>query len=131
MHVAGWIEFEGRTKSAPSVKQRLAAIRHLFDCLVTGHIVDVNPEASVRGPRHVVRSVKTPALDSAEAPRDGSPPQAGAAGVAGLALAESCRTARRAGGRVGRPCCVPSIERESSRARAAPDLERAKAVPME
>ena len=69
MHVASWIELQGREVSAPSVKQRLAAIRHLFDWLVTGHIVDVNPAASVRGPRHVVRSGKTPVLDPAEARR--------------------------------------------------------------
>lgn len=69
MHVAGWIELEGRTKAAPSVKQRLAAIRHLFDWLVTGHIVPVNPAASVRGPRHVVRSGKTPVLEPVEARR--------------------------------------------------------------
>ena len=69
MHVASWIEFEARKVSAPSVKQRLAAIRHLFDWLDTGHIVDVNPTASVRGPRHIVRSGKTPVLDPAEARR--------------------------------------------------------------
>ena len=69
MHVAAWIELQGREVSAPSVKQRLAAIRHLFDWLVTGHIVDVNPAASVRGPRHVVRTGKTPVLDPAEARR--------------------------------------------------------------
>jgi site-specific recombinase XerC len=53
----------------PIVKQELAAIRHLFDWVVTGHIVDVNPAASVRGPRHVVRSGTTPVLDPAEARR--------------------------------------------------------------
>jgi site-specific recombinase XerC len=67
MHVAAWSELEGREVSAPSVKQRLAAIRHLFDWLVTGHIIDVNPAASVRGPRHVVRTGKTPVLEPAEA----------------------------------------------------------------
>ncbi len=69
MHVAGWIELQGREVSAPSVKQRLAAIRHLFDWLVTGHIVEGNPAASVRGPRHVVRTGKTPVLEPAEARR--------------------------------------------------------------
>jgi hypothetical protein len=29
-----------------------AARRHLFDWLVTGQVVPVNPAASVRGPRH-------------------------------------------------------------------------------
>ena len=36
LHVAAWIEALGRDVSAPIVKQRLAAVRHLFDWLVTG-----------------------------------------------------------------------------------------------
>src|SRR5271166_4914618 len=31
LHVAAYIEHLGRKRSAPTVKQRLAAIRHLFD----------------------------------------------------------------------------------------------------
>ena len=58
LHVAAWIELAGRELSAPTVKQKLAAIRHLFDWLVTGQVVPVNPAASVRGPRHVVRTDK-------------------------------------------------------------------------
>jgi site-specific recombinase XerC len=34
------------------VKQHLAAIRMLFDWLVTGQVVPMNPAASVRGPRY-------------------------------------------------------------------------------
>jgi len=67
LHVASWIELQGRTVSAPSVKQQLAAIRHLFDWLVIGQVVPTNPAASVRGPRHVVRSGKTAVLEPAEA----------------------------------------------------------------
>jgi site-specific recombinase XerD len=67
LHVATWIEASTRELAAPSVKQRLAAIRHLFDWLVTGQVVPVNPAASVRGPRHVVTSGQTPVLDPAEA----------------------------------------------------------------
>jgi site-specific recombinase XerC len=52
VHVATWIEASTRELAAPSVKQRLAAIRHLFDWLVTGQVVPVNPAGSVRGPRH-------------------------------------------------------------------------------
>jgi site-specific recombinase XerC len=63
LHIASWIEGE----IAPTVKQRLAAIRHLFDWLVMGQIVPVNPAASVRGPAHSVRNGKTPVLDPAEA----------------------------------------------------------------
>ena len=55
--------------SAPTVKQRLAAIRHLFDWLVIGQVVPVNPAASVRGPNHIVRKGKTPVLEPAEARR--------------------------------------------------------------
>ena len=56
VHVATWIEAATRELAAPSVKQRLAAIRHLLDWLVTGQVVPVNPAGSVRGPRHVVTS---------------------------------------------------------------------------
>jgi len=67
LHVASWIESQGREVSAPTVKQQLAALRHLFDWLVTGQVVPVNPAASVRGPRHVVRVGKTPVLEPTEA----------------------------------------------------------------
>ena len=62
VHVATWIEAGTRELAAPSVKQRLAAIRHLFD-LVTGQAVpSTHPAGSVRGPRHVVTSGQTPVL---------------------------------------------------------------------
>jgi integrase/recombinase XerC len=67
LHVATWIEGQTRTLSPPTVKQQLAAVRHLFDWLVVGQIVPVNPASSVRGPAHIVRSGKTPVLDPAEA----------------------------------------------------------------
>jgi len=67
LHVATWIELQTRELSAPTVKQHLAAIRHLFDWLVTGQVVPVNPAASVRGPAHVSRTGKTPVLESTEA----------------------------------------------------------------
>lgn len=67
LHVAAWVEMQTRVLSAPTVKLQLAAVRHLFDWLVTGQIVPVNPAASVRGPPHRVRRGKTPVLDPAEA----------------------------------------------------------------
>ena len=67
LHVATWIELQGQTLAAPSVKQRLAAIRHLFDWLVVGQVVPHNPAASVRGPSHTARTGKTPVLDPSEA----------------------------------------------------------------
>ncbi len=67
LHVAAYIEQLGRERSAATVKQRLAAVRHLFDWLVTGQIVPVNPASSVRGPSHSVKRGKTPVLDPSEA----------------------------------------------------------------
>lgn len=67
LHVAAWIEELGREVSVPTVKQRLAGVRHLFDWLVTGQVVPVNPASSVRGPAHSVRRGKTPVLDAREA----------------------------------------------------------------
>ena len=67
LHVASWTELQTRERSAPTVKLRLAAIRHLFDWLVMGQVVPLNPAASVRGPSHSVRKGKTPVLDPAEA----------------------------------------------------------------
>lgn len=67
IHVAGWIEEMGSSLSAPTVKQRLAAIRHLFDWLVVGQVMTVNPAHSVRGPRHARKRGKTPVLSPEEA----------------------------------------------------------------
>jgi site-specific recombinase XerD len=53
--------------SRPTVKQHLAAIRMLLDWLVTGQVIPMNPAASVRGPKHVVKKGKTPVLTAAEA----------------------------------------------------------------
>jgi site-specific recombinase XerD len=66
-HVAAWIDGQTRKHSAPTVKQQLAAIRHLFGWLVMGQVVPLNPAASVRGPAHVVRQGKTTVLEPAEA----------------------------------------------------------------
>lgn len=65
MHVAAYIE--QHTGSKPTVKQHLAAIRMLFDWLVIGQIVPVNPASSVRGPKYVVRRGKTPVLKAEQA----------------------------------------------------------------
>jgi site-specific recombinase XerD len=67
LHVAAWIELQTQTHAALTVKQCLAAIRHLFDWLVTGQIVPHNPAASVRGPSHTAEKGKTPVLDATEA----------------------------------------------------------------
>ena len=67
IHVAAYIERHPR--SPPTVKQHLAAVRMLFDWLVTGQVLAMNPAASVRGPRHVVKRGKTPVLDADQARR--------------------------------------------------------------
>ena len=64
--VAIYIEIRQQTHSAPTVKQQLAAVRMLFDWLITGQVVPANPAAAVRGPKHVVRTGKTPVLDGKE-----------------------------------------------------------------
>lgn len=66
MHVAAYVEQLGRTHSKPTVKQHLAAIRMLFDWLVTGHVMQTNPAHAVRGPKHSVRKGKTSVLSSEE-----------------------------------------------------------------
>jgi len=63
--VAAYIE--QHTGSKPTVKQHLAAIRMLFDWLVMGQVVPVNPAASVRGPKYVVKRGKTPVLKAEQA----------------------------------------------------------------
>src|SRR5262249_24767062 len=44
----------------------LAAVRMLFDWLVIGQVVPMNPASAVRGPKHVVKVGKTPVLDGSE-----------------------------------------------------------------
>ncbi|MDR3634475.1 MAG: tyrosine-type recombinase/integrase [Isosphaeraceae bacterium] len=65
LHVAAYIE--SHPGSDPTKKQHLAAIRMLFDWLVTGQVVPTNPASSVRGPKHVVRKGKTPVLAADDA----------------------------------------------------------------
>jgi site-specific recombinase XerD len=64
--VASYVEARQQTHSAPDVKQQLAAVRMLFDWLITGQVVPVNPAAAVRGPKHVVKIGKTPVLEGKE-----------------------------------------------------------------
>jgi site-specific recombinase XerD len=66
IHVAAFVKSLEKEFSAPTVKQHLAALRMLFDWLVTGHILEVNPAHAVRGPKHIVRKGKTPVLSLEE-----------------------------------------------------------------
>lgn len=65
--IAAYIKDLRSALSIPSVKQHLAAIRMLFDHLVTGQALPLNPAASVRGLKYVVTKGRTPALSVAEA----------------------------------------------------------------
>jgi site-specific recombinase XerD len=64
--VAAWVSELREKHGAAGVKQQLAAVRMLFDWLVIGQVVPMNPAAAVRGPKHVVKTGKTPVLDGAE-----------------------------------------------------------------
>lgn len=63
--IAAYIE--SHPGSPPTVKQHLAAISMLFDFLVTGQILPMNPASSVKGPRYSIRRGKTPVLTSSQA----------------------------------------------------------------
>ena len=66
MVVAAYVEQLTQVYAPATVKQHLAAIRMLFDWLVVGQVVPFNPASSVRGPKHVVKTGKTPVLTAAE-----------------------------------------------------------------
>lgn len=65
--MATYIEQIGVEMAKPSVKQHLAAVRQLFDYLVTGGILPSNPAGAVRGPKYVVKRGKTPVLSADQA----------------------------------------------------------------
>lgn len=69
VHVAAWVELKSNAYEPQTVKQQLAALRHLFDWLVTGHVLHTNPAAFVRGPKFSTAKGKTPILTPNEARR--------------------------------------------------------------
>jgi integrase/recombinase XerD len=80
VHVAAYVEEDDRAPA--TVKQNLAALRRLFDFLVTGQVLEANPAEPVRSPKLQADNGKTPALtaeearellDSIVADRQGSP----------------------------------------------------------
>jgi len=60
LHVVTWIELQTKERAVSTAKVRLAALRHLFGWLVTGHVIETNPAHAVRGPSHPVKEGKTP-----------------------------------------------------------------------
>jgi len=67
LHVAAWVEIKTQTYEAQSIKEQLTALRHLFDWLVTGHVLHTNPASFVRGPKFSYTKGKTPILTPNEA----------------------------------------------------------------
>lgn len=63
--VAAYIE--QHTAAKPTIKQHLAAIRSLFDWLVTGQVISFNPASSVRGPKYKIKKGLTPVLTAKQA----------------------------------------------------------------
>ena len=53
-------------RNAVGAKQKIEVAK-LFDYLTTGGILEVNPAASVHGPKYVVKRGKTPVLSAEEA----------------------------------------------------------------
>lgn len=69
IHVAAYIEAAGERFSEQTVKQRLAALRGLFDWLARHGVLETNPAAPVRGPAYTYKRGKTPILTAPEAKR--------------------------------------------------------------
>jgi site-specific recombinase XerD len=67
VHVAAFVEAQLERHSRPTVKLRLAALRMIFDWMVVGQVMPVNPAHAVRGPKHTQRKGKTPVLAADEA----------------------------------------------------------------
>jgi site-specific recombinase XerD len=63
-HIASYMEEV--PGASPTLKQKLAAIRMLFDWLVVGGMLHTNPTADARGPRPVVKVGKTSILTAQE-----------------------------------------------------------------
>ena len=53
--------------SKQTTKRKLAAIRMMFDYLVTGGVIPFNPASSVRGPKYSAKKGTTPVLDAEQA----------------------------------------------------------------
>jgi integrase/recombinase XerD len=64
--ISAYIEELGAEIAKPRVKQHLAAIRQLFDYLITGGILISTPAGSVRGPKYVVTRGKMPVPSGGE-----------------------------------------------------------------
>jgi site-specific recombinase XerD len=69
IHVSAYIESISAGFAPQTDKQRLAALRGLFDWLARHGVLETNPAAPVRGPAYSQNRGKTPILTAAEAKR--------------------------------------------------------------
>src|SRR5271168_3486953 len=67
IHVGAYVKSMAGKFEKPTVKQHLAAICMLFDYLIVGQILAINPAHAVRGPKLSVKRGKTPVLSAAQA----------------------------------------------------------------
>ena len=65
--IAAYIEELGSSLAPLSVKLHLSALKHWFDWLVTGHVLEFSPAQAVRGPRYSQSAGKTPVLEREQA----------------------------------------------------------------
>lgn len=66
-HVAAYLAELAASLAPPTVNQHLASLRMLFDWLIVGQVLEVNPAAAVRAAKHVVKKGKTPVLKADQA----------------------------------------------------------------
>lgn len=67
LHVSGWLAaMRGKGLAVPTIKQRLAGLRMLFDALAREQVIRFNPASVVKGPKHSVTRGKTPVIDAAD-----------------------------------------------------------------
>jgi site-specific recombinase XerD len=64
--VSSYVEELAARIAPPSVKQKLTALRMLFDWLVVHQVLPNNPAEAVRGPKYVVKKGKTSVLSAEE-----------------------------------------------------------------
>lgn len=50
--VGAYLKALGATHEKPTVKQHLAAVRMMFDYLIIGQVIALNPAHAVHGPKH-------------------------------------------------------------------------------
>ena len=63
LHVSGWLDaMEERGLSTPTIKQRLAGLRMMFNALVRAQVLRISPVTVVKGPAHSVIKGKTAVL---------------------------------------------------------------------